>query len=69
MGKKVNGLIRVSVLRNYPVICDHRQIGLMQGVSLNEAQNQVRALIVSCAYGAKGWFFPMMLLLSAMVLS
>lgn len=58
MGKKVNGLIRVSVLRNYPVICDHRQIGLMQGVSLNEAQNQVRALIVSCGIRGKRLVFP-----------
>ena len=57
-GKKVNGLIRVSVLRNYPVICDHRQIGLMQGVSLNEAQNQVRALIVSCGIRGKRLVFP-----------
>lgn len=54
----MNGLIRVSVLRNYPVICNHRQIGLMQGVSLNEAQNQVRALIVSCGIRGKRLVFP-----------
>lgn len=54
----MNGLIRVSVLRNFPVICDHRQIGLMQGVSLNEAQNQVRALIVSCGIRGKKLVFP-----------
>ena len=57
-GKKVNGLIRVSILRNYPVICNHRQIGLMQGVSLNEAQNQVRALIVSCGIRGKKLILP-----------
>ena len=34
-------MIRMSILRNLPVICGHRQIGLLQNASLNDAQNQV----------------------------
>ena len=43
----------MSILRNLPVICGHRQIGLLQSVSLNEAQNRVLALIVSCGIRGK----------------
>lgn len=46
-------MIRMSILRNFPVVCGHRQIGLLQSVSLNEAQNQVLALIVSCGIRGK----------------
>ena len=51
-------MIRVSALRNFPIICGHRRIGLMQGVSLNEAQNQVRALVISCGIRGKRLVFP-----------
>ena len=51
-------MIRLSVLRNLPVICGHRQIGLLQNASLNEAQNQVLALIVSCGIRGKRVILP-----------
>ena len=51
-------MIRLSVLRNLPVICGHRQIGLLQNASLNEAQNQVLALIVSCGIRGKRIILP-----------
>ncbi len=51
-------MIRMSILRNLPVICGHRQIGLLQNASLNDAQNQVLALIVSCGIRGKRIILP-----------
>ena len=51
-------MIRMSILRNFPVICGHRQIGLLQNASLNDAQNQVLALIVSCGIRGKRVVLP-----------
>lgn len=51
-------MIRMSILRNFPVICGHRQIGLLQNASLNEAQKQVLALIVSCGIRGKRVILP-----------
>ena len=48
----------MSILRNFPVICGHRQIGLLQSASLNEAQKQVLALIVSCGIRGKRVILP-----------
>lgn len=45
-------MIRMSMLRNCPVICHERQIGLLQSISLDRAQKTVQALIV--AGGLKG---------------
>jgi len=51
-------LIRMSILRNFSVICGHRQIGLLQNASLDEAQKQVLALIVSCGIRGKRVILP-----------
>ena len=48
----------MSILRNFSVICGHRQIGLLQNVSLDEAQKQVLALIVSCGIRGKRVILP-----------
>ena len=48
----------MSILRNFPVVLGQRQIGLLQSVSLNEAQNQVLALIVSCGIRGKRVILP-----------
>lgn len=40
-------MIRMSMLRNCPVICEDRQIGLLQSISFDPAQKAVHALIVS----------------------
>ncbi len=45
-------LIRVSGLRNRPVICQNRQTGFVQSLALNAAQTKVDALIV--ARGMRG---------------
>ena len=45
-------MVRMSMLRNSPVICRDRQIGLLQSISFDKAQKAVRALIV--AGGLKG---------------
>ena len=51
-------LVRMSVLRNYPVISGNRQIGLLQSISLDEAQKRVCALIVSCGFRGKRVLLP-----------
>ena len=48
----------MSILRNFSVICGHRQIGLLQNASLDEAQKQVLALIVSCGIRGKRVILP-----------
>lgn len=40
-------MIRMSMLRNVPVILDERQIGLMQSVCFDQTRKRVQALIVS----------------------
>ena len=45
-------MVRMSALRNRPVVCCGRRLGLLQSVSLDSAQKRVCALIVSC--GALG---------------
>ena len=51
-------MIRMSILRNFSAICGHRQIGLLQNASLDEAQKQVLALIVSCGIRGKRVILP-----------
>ena len=51
-------MIRMSILRNFSVICGHRQIGLLQNASLDEAQKQVLALIVSRGIRGKRVILP-----------
>ena len=46
-------MIRMSALRNTPVICCSRQIGLLQSISLDEARKRVHALVVSCGMRGK----------------
>ena len=46
-------MVRMSALRNTPVICRGRQIGLLQSISLDAARKRVRALIVSCGMRGK----------------
>lgn len=45
-------MVRMSMLRNCPVICRDRQIGLLQSICFDEAQKTVQALVV--AGGLKG---------------
>ena len=46
-------MIRMSMLRNYPVILDERQIGLLQSVRFDQARKRVCALVVSCGMRGK----------------
>lgn len=48
----------MSVLRNYPVICHEKQLGLLQSISLDTAQKRVCALIVSCGMRGKRVVLP-----------
>lgn len=51
-------MVRLSALRNHPVICDGKPLGLLQGISLDEAQRNVEALIVSCGFRGKRVVLP-----------
>ena len=51
-------MIRMSALRNYPVVCGRKNIGLLQSVSLDRAQKRVRALIVACGLRGKRMVLP-----------
>ena len=51
-------MVRMSILRNYPVICDKKQLGLLQSISLDTAQKRVCALIVSCGMRGKRLILP-----------
>lgn len=51
-------MIRLSILRNYPVICHDRQIGLLQSINLDRAQKRVSALLVSCGFHGKRVILP-----------
>lgn len=46
-------MVRMSALRNAPVICRGRQIGLLQSISLDAARKRVHALVVSCGMRGK----------------
>lgn len=46
-------MIRTSTLRNMPVICCKKQIGLLQSITLDTAQKRVQALVVSCGMRGK----------------
>ena len=46
-------MVRMSALRNVPVICHSRQIGLLQSISLDAARKRVHALVVSCGMRGK----------------
>ena len=46
-------MVRMSALRNTPVICHSRQIGLLQSISLDAARKRVHALVVSCGMRGK----------------
>lgn len=46
-------MVRMSALRNVPVICRSRQIGLLQSISLDAARKRVHALVVSCGMRGK----------------
>ena len=47
-------MIRMSVLRNRPVVCREKQVGIVQNAVLDSARKRVQALIVSG--GLKGKF-------------
>lgn len=51
-------MVRMSALRNRPVVCQNRRLGLLQSVSLDTAQKGVRALIVSCGVLGKRVVLP-----------
>lgn len=51
-------MVRMSILRNYPVICDKKRLGLLQSISLDPAQKRVCALIVSCGIRGKRVILP-----------
>lgn len=51
-------MIRMSILRNYPVICCNRQVGLLQSINLDAAQKRVCALMVSCGFRGKRVILP-----------
>ncbi len=46
-------MVRLSALRNRPVICEGKPLGLLQSVSLDDDQRGVEALIVSCGFRGK----------------
>ena len=51
-------MIRLSTLRNRPVVCGHKRLGLLQSISLDPAQKRVCALIVSCGMLGKRVVLP-----------
>lgn len=51
-------LVRMSSLRNYPVICGKERLGLLQSISMDWAQKKVGALIVSCGIRGKRVVLP-----------
>lgn len=51
-------MVRMSILRNIPVICENKQLGLLQSISLDSAQKRVLALIVSCGMRGKRVVLP-----------
>ena len=51
-------MIRMSALRNDPVICCNRQIGLLQSISLDAARKRVNALVVACGIRGKRVVLP-----------
>lgn len=51
-------MVRMSSLRNYPVICRDKQVGLLQNICLDAAQKRVYALIVSCGICGKRVVLP-----------
>lgn len=46
-------LFRISALRNMPIICCGRRVGILQGVTFDAAQKRVYALIASCGFRGK----------------
>jgi len=48
-------MIRFSVLRNYPVICGSKKIGLLQSMYVDEEQTQVVALMITCGFRGRKW--------------
>ncbi|MBQ2989780.1 MAG: hypothetical protein IJD60_00630 [Clostridia bacterium] len=46
-------MVRLSALRNYPIVCNQRQIGLLQSLCMDTAQKRVTALNVSCGIRGK----------------
>lgn len=46
-------MIRLSALRNMPVVCGGRPLGLFQGIGLDEAQREIEAIVVSCGFRGK----------------
>ena len=51
--KEGETVIRMSMLRNYPVAFEERQIGLLQSVQFDRARKRVCALVVSCGMRGK----------------
>lgn len=51
-------MVRLSALRNHPVILGDRPLGLFQGISLDAAQRQIEALIVACGFRGKRVVLP-----------
>lgn len=51
-------MIRLSGLRNRPVVCGNRQIGFLQNITLDLAQKRVQALIVSRGIRGKCVVYP-----------
>lgn len=46
-------MIRISSLRNLPIICGGQQIGILQNATFDAAQKRVCALIASCGFRGK----------------
>lgn len=46
-------MVRMSALRNCPVILDGKQIGFLQSICMDYAQKKVQALIIACGIRGK----------------
>lgn len=46
-------MVKMSAMRNCPVICKNKRIGLMQGMYMESDAKQVSALIVACGFRGK----------------
>lgn len=46
-------MVRMSILRNYPIVLEERQIGLLQSIRFDAARKRVCALVVSCGIRGK----------------
>ena len=48
-----NALIRLNMIRNYPVICENKRIGLLLGMRFDFNAKRASDLVISCGFRGK----------------